>query len=73
MLPRSKQLKKSKLLLNVNKLKNFLQKKVYVHKFNNENYQFWCKKHMLPSFNLKFHMTVMNNARLQLANQNNVL
>ena len=31
LLPGRKQLKISKLLLNVNKLKNFPQKKVYVH------------------------------------------
>ena len=36
----------SKLLLNMNKLKNFLQRKVYVHKFYNENYPFSNKKHM---------------------------
>ena len=37
---------KSKLLLDMNKLKNFLQKKVYVHKFYNENYPLSYKKHM---------------------------
>ena len=46
LLPGSKQLKISKLLLNVDKLKNFLQKKVYVHKLYNENYPFSFKKHM---------------------------
>ena len=40
LLPGSKQLKISKLLLNVDKLKNFPQKKVYVHKLYNENYPF---------------------------------
>ena len=46
LLPGSKQLKISKLLLNVDKLKNFPQKKVYVHKLYNENYPFSYKKHM---------------------------
>ena len=46
LLPGSKQLKISKLLLNVTKLKNFPQKKVYVHKLYNENYPFSYKKHM---------------------------
>ena len=46
LLPGRKQLKISKLLLYVDKLKNFSQKKVYVHKFNNENYLFSYKKHM---------------------------
>ena len=34
-------------LLNVDKFKNFPQKKLYVHKFYNENYPFgYKKKHM---------------------------
>ena len=45
LLPGSKQLKISKLLLNVDKLKNFPQKKVYIHKlYINENYPFSFKK-----------------------------
>ena len=44
LLPGSKQLKISKLLLNVDKLKNFPQKKVCVHKLYNENYPFSYKK-----------------------------
>ena len=59
LLPGSKQLKISKLLLNVDKLKNFPQKKVYVHKLYNENYPFSFKKHMhIFFFNLRFHMTL---------------
>ena len=46
LLPGSKQLKISKLLLNVDKLKNVPQKKVYVHKLYNENYPFSFEKHM---------------------------
>ena len=50
LLPGSKQLNISKLLLNVEKFKNFPQKKVYVHKLYNENYQFSYKKHMSNFF-----------------------
>ena len=43
----------------MDKLKNFLQKKVYVHKFYNENYSFSYKKHMHHFFfNLRFHTTL---------------
>ena len=45
-----KQLKESKLLLNMNKLKKFLQKKVYVHKFYNENYPLSYKKNVCIIF-----------------------
>ena len=41
---RKEAIKKSKLLLNMNKLKNFLQKKVYEQKFYNENYSLSFKK-----------------------------
>ena len=50
LLPGSKQLKISKLLLNVDKLKNFPQKKVYVHKLYNENYLFSYKKQCITFF-----------------------
>ena len=46
LLPGSKLLKLSKLFLNVDKLKNFPKKKVYVHMLYNENYLFIYKKHM---------------------------
>ena len=39
----SKQLKISKLLLNIDKLKNFSQKKVCIHKLYNVNYPFSYK------------------------------
>ena len=46
LLPGSKQLKISKFLLNMDKLKNFPQKKVYIHTLYNVNYPFSYKKHM---------------------------
>ena len=59
LLPGRKQLKISKLLLNVDKLKNFPQKSIYVHKLYNENYPFSYKKHMHIFLNLKFLMTLI--------------
>ena len=50
LLPGSKQLKINKLLLNVDKLRNFPQKKVYVHKLYKENYPFSYKKNICMIF-----------------------
>ena len=46
-------IKKSKILLYVNKLKDFFQIKLYVHNFYNENYPFSYKKTFAVLYNFK--------------------